>query len=180
MKRLVSSLLITALSLALLPGLALGAAPGVISPGDTSQGVTPLGDDMTGYEFVPGSVLTLSDTVNWSHDHYNYGSLPDSVTYQVSRTASASCSTSVSVSINGLLGMVAMRDDVDVGESKTVSWSVTFNIPAYTWAELSAGSHRKKPTGTENYWFQGVLKSSKSVYGTCTAGGYSKKVEHPL
>ncbi len=167
MKRFISALIVSLLAVALLPGLAIGG------------GVTPQYEDLTGYEFVVGSVYSLSDTVDWSHDHYNYGSLPDSVTYGVSRTRSASCSTSVQVSVSGLVGMVGGAE-VAVGTSDTESWSVTFNIAAYSWAELSSGSHRKKSTGTEKYWWHGVLQSSTPVNGTFSKNGYSKKVEHPL
>ncbi|MCL6451031.1 MAG: hypothetical protein K6T75_07065 [Acetobacteraceae bacterium] len=165
MRRFLSVLMIAVLGMALLPALAFGAAPQY--------------EDLTGYEFVPGSVYTITDTVDWTHDHYNYGSLPDTVTYTVRRVRSASCTTSVSVSVNGLVSMIGDAE-VKVGTSDEVYWSATFSIPAMTWGELSSGSHRKKPTGTERYWWHGELKSSTSVSGKFTKGSYTKKVEHPL
>lgn len=168
MKHFLSFFLVVLLIIVLLPGLALG------------QSIEPLAEDMTGYEYIPGTVEPLSRRQGWSHNHYNYGSLPDTVTYQVARELSVSVSSTVEVTLKGMAAELKAGFETTIGNTTTITYNTTFTCAAQKLSVLSTGSERTKVTGTEIYWVMGKPKSSKAVSGTFSDGSYSMKKEYPL
>jgi hypothetical protein len=139
------------------------------------RSVTPMYEDLTGYEFVPGKVDTLTPSLSFNHDAENASDLPDEAEFWTTRTKSSSTTAHVDVTLKGLAAELEFGLETEWGTSTEVSWKATFSIPPWSIYNCKAGSKRSKPTGTENYWVLGRLKSSTSVSGTCTQGTYQSK-----
>ncbi|MCP8616356.1 hypothetical protein [Salirhabdus salicampi] len=115
--------------------------------------------------------------VEFQHEHTNNSPTTDSVTYSVSVTESADASTTVSVSLDGMVASAGVDTQVGWGVTTSETLSITWSVPAYSTYRLRAGSEWVKASGTETYTDSRCYTSSKSVDGNWTFQSWSDKQE---
>jgi len=132
--------------------------------------------DINGYEYVHSS-RTLSTKIDWQHYHSNPKSTTDTVSRSVSRTVNTTANVSVNSTFNAMTAKVGYQAEVGLGVSTTRTTTVTWTIPARSTYVLRYGSRVAAARGTENYWGNGRLLSSKSVNGNWTYMAYSDSIK---
>ncbi len=136
--------------------------------------IKPLGEDLNGYEYVP-KTKSYYKKQGFYHEATNLSSLPDDVTYTVSRTVNTSLNSSVSVTIDGVIAQAGFGFEVSIGVSQTRTWSQRYSIPAWTKTACTAGSLKTRVTGIQNRWTMGRLMETKNITGDWSYGSYSDK-----
>ncbi|MCU7557377.1 hypothetical protein OCL94_06525 [Macrococcus sp. TMW 2.2395] len=116
-------------------------------------------------------------TVNWTYSHYNPSSTTDTVTYQVSRTKSASASVSTSAEFGIMKNGVNIGSEVSLNTSSTISYNITYSIPPRTKYLLRAGSERVKTDGYIVRYSNGKVSTKKYVTGNWSYRGFSDKIK---
>ncbi|MGK0577608.1 hypothetical protein [Macrococcus capreoli] len=116
-------------------------------------------------------------TVNRTYSHYNPSSTTDTVTYQVSRTKSASASVSTSAEFGIMKNGVNIGSEVSLNTSSTISYNITYSIPPRTKYLLRAGSERVKTDGYIVRYSNGKVSTKKYVTGNWSYRGFSDKIK---
>ncbi|MCH4984299.1 hypothetical protein AB4G91_11400 [Macrococcoides goetzii] len=129
-----------------------------------------------GTVYEASSKSTYKD-VDWTYSHYNPSSTTDTVTYQVSRTKSATASVSSSAEFGIMKNGVNIGSEVSLNTSNTISYSVTYSIPPRSKYLLRAGSERVKTNGYIVRYSNGKVSSKKYVSGNWSYRGFSDKVK---
>ena len=84
------------------------------------RSVTPMYEDLTGYEFVPGKVDTLTPSLSFNHDAENASDLPDEAEFWTTRTKSSSTTAHVDVTLKGLAAELEFGLETEWGTSTEV------------------------------------------------------------
>lgn len=123
------------------------------------------------YEYVNSSTAYLRSQ-DWTHESDNPTAIVQSTSYTVSRTASASFSTTISDTINLMIETAGVSLEVSIGTSTTKTSSHTYNIPGHSKYLCIYGSQLANIAGYQNYYWNGVLQSHTYVTGKWTYNSY--------
>ncbi|KGX84619.1 hypothetical protein [Pontibacillus litoralis] len=138
--------------------------------------LTPRYDPYRGWEYHM-STMNRGLDIDWSHTHRNPGSTTDTVTHSVTRTQSSHASVSSSASFNTMVAEVGVGTEVGLGQSRSITTSITYTIPPYTTYKLRHGSREVKTSGYEVYYDRGIEVKRNWVSGEWTYSGYSDKIK---
>ncbi|TDL98684.1 hypothetical protein ERX27_02600 [Macrococcus brunensis] len=129
-----------------------------------------------GTNYEPSSTNTYSQ-VGWTYLHKNPSSVTDTVSYNVSRTKSATASVSSSTEFGIMKTGVGIAAEMSLNTSTTVSYTVTYSIPPYTSYLLRVGSQKVKTNGYIVRYSNGLVSSKKYVSGDWSYRGFSDKIK---